>query len=84
MHDVWLSILFIPRTSLQMETGCDTCVHRTFVPGLLALPVTVQDLDRRILAWNRGAERMYGWSAEDIPGRMAEGQAGEGAEETPP
>jgi two-component system, chemotaxis family, CheB/CheR fusion protein len=27
--------------------------------------VTVQDLDGRILAWNPGAVRMYGWSEAD-------------------
>ena len=27
--------------------------------------VTVQDLDGRILAWNPGAVRMYGWSEEE-------------------
>jgi two-component system CheB/CheR fusion protein len=27
--------------------------------------ITVQDLEGRILAWNPGAERMYGWSEAD-------------------
>ncbi len=27
--------------------------------------VTVQDLDGKIIAWNRGAERMYGWSERE-------------------
>ena len=27
--------------------------------------ITVQDLDGRILAWNPGAERLYGWSEEE-------------------
>src|SRR5208283_5923884 len=27
--------------------------------------VTVQDLDGEIIAWNRGAERMYGWSERE-------------------
>jgi len=27
--------------------------------------ITVQDLDGNIIAWNRGAERMYGWSEQE-------------------
>ena len=27
--------------------------------------ITVQDLDGNILAWNRGAERMYGWTEDE-------------------
>jgi two-component system CheB/CheR fusion protein len=27
--------------------------------------ITVQDLDGRIISWNRGAEQMYGWSEHD-------------------
>jgi two-component system CheB/CheR fusion protein len=30
--------------------------------------ITVQDLDGRTLAWNAGAERMYGWSEEEAVG----------------
>jgi two-component system CheB/CheR fusion protein len=41
--------------------------------------ITVQDLDGRIIAWNPGAERMYGWSEAEalemnIRDRIPEGQ----------
>ncbi|MBD1844420.1 response regulator [Cyanobacteria bacterium FACHB-63] len=34
--------------------------------------ILVQDLDRRILFWNKGAERLYGWCAAEIVGRTYE------------
>jgi PAS domain S-box-containing protein len=37
--------------------------------------VTVQDLDGRILAWNPGAVRMYGWSEAEA---LHHHRAGEG------
>lgn len=31
--------------------------------------ILVQDLDHQILFWNKGAERIYGWQAEDAVGK---------------
>lgn len=31
--------------------------------------IVVSDLDHRTLYWNRSAERLYGWSAEEVVGR---------------
>ena len=33
--------------------------------------ISVRDLDDRILYWNRGAERMYGWPAAEVLGQSA-------------
>jgi two-component system, cell cycle sensor histidine kinase and response regulator CckA len=33
--------------------------------------ISVRDLENRILFWNKGAERLYGWLAEDAVGKNA-------------
>lgn len=33
--------------------------------------IFVQDLDQRIVFWSQGAERLYGWTATDILGKLA-------------
>jgi hypothetical protein len=34
--------------------------------------IFVQDLEQRLLFWNKGAERLYGWEAAEVLGRSAE------------
>ena len=34
--------------------------------------ILVRDLNHNILFWNKGAEKIYGWSAEDVIGKNAE------------
>lgn len=33
--------------------------------------IIVRDLENRVLYWNKGAERMYGWSRDEVMGRIA-------------
>ena len=33
--------------------------------------ILVRDLDQNILYWNKGAEKVYGWTAEEVVGRNA-------------
>jgi PAS domain S-box-containing protein len=35
--------------------------------------ILVRDLDQNILFWNKGAERLYGWTSEEAVGKNAEG-----------
>jgi PAS domain S-box-containing protein len=35
--------------------------------------IQVKDLDGRIVLWNKGAERTYGWTSDEVVGRMAAG-----------
>ena len=34
--------------------------------------ILVRDLDQNIMFWNKGAEKIYGWSAEEVIGRNVE------------
>src|ERR1044072_1696702 len=34
--------------------------------------ILVRDLDQNILFWNKGAQKIYGWSAEEVIGKNAE------------
>src|SRR5215207_7329390 len=34
--------------------------------------ILVRDLEQNILFWNKGAEKIYGWSAEEVLGKNAE------------
>ncbi len=34
--------------------------------------ITVRDLENRILYWNKGAQRLYGWSADEALGKKAD------------
>ena len=34
--------------------------------------ILVRDLDQNILFWNKGAEKIYGWSADEVIGKNAE------------
>lgn len=34
--------------------------------------ILVRDLEHKILFWNKGAEKIYGWSAEEVLGKNAE------------
>lgn len=33
--------------------------------------ITLRDLDNRIIYWNKGSERVYGWKTEEVLGRIA-------------
>lgn len=33
--------------------------------------IAVRDMEHRLIYWNKGAERMYGWTAEEVTGKNA-------------
>ena len=37
---------------------------------LAADAITVRDLKHRVVFWNRGAERLYGWSPQEVSGQL--------------
>jgi PAS domain S-box-containing protein len=61
-----------PRAAASADGEVDAPVERPWEPrlgGLLEQAVVVTDLDGTIRAWDAGAERLYGWPADEVLGR---------------
>ena len=65
-----------PRTSLQSQLpGLDPVQHAAFLTSVLEgsteYAIIAKDLDGRILTWNEGARRIYGYEASEVLGQSA-------------
>src|SRR5690606_1982930 len=49
----------------------DALAERAALIDVVPDAIVVRDLDDRIVGWNRGAERVYGWPAAEAIGRPA-------------
>jgi diguanylate cyclase (GGDEF)-like protein/PAS domain S-box-containing protein len=56
----------------ELKQAQDQIAEQARLLDLAQDAIYVQDLDRRILYWNRGAERIYGWSPQEAVGRTLE------------
>jgi diguanylate cyclase (GGDEF)-like protein/PAS domain S-box-containing protein len=45
--------------------------------------IIVVDMDNRIVYWNKGAERLYGWTTDDVNGRIAADLFGDASDTVP-
>lgn len=76
-HDEFISStlkIFAARAADELERRAANSLLREQA-ALLDLArdaIFVRDLDRRIVYWNRGAERIYGWNAEEAIGRLVD------------
>ena len=68
--------LALPAASMPDPPGEDALMHdglkfRAQLLEAVEQAVIATDVQARILYWNRGAERLYGWSADEVLGRNA-------------
>ncbi|MCA9036583.1 MAG: CHASE3 domain-containing protein [Planctomycetaceae bacterium] len=55
----------------ERETGRMRIREQNAILARIRDAVHVRDLDGRIMFWNEGAEKLYGWSAEEAVGQQA-------------
>ncbi|MEO8276553.1 MAG: PAS domain S-box protein [Thermoanaerobaculia bacterium] len=66
--------IFAARAAAEIERqGSDTRIReQAALLDQARDAIFVRDLDFRVLYWNRGAERLYGWTAEEALGRRVD------------
>ncbi len=64
------AMLYLRDDTRERELAADLA-RREVVAAAVRDAVIETDEDFRIVRWNRGAERIYGWSAADVMGRPA-------------
>jgi PAS domain S-box-containing protein len=65
--------IFAARAASELERG-ETEVRLREQAALMDIAyegIQVKDLDGRVVYWNKGAERIYGWTAAEIIGRVS-------------
>jgi len=62
-----ISVSFVARRKL--EEAQERLAEQAELLDHASDAILVQDMDDRIIYWNKGAERLYGWAAEDVMGR---------------
>ncbi|HEY7628786.1 MAG TPA: PAS domain S-box protein [Ilumatobacteraceae bacterium] len=61
-------VALVDASSPRSDAGLDGWTMRDTIAGLSSLALFAQDADGRIVSWNRGAERVFGYSEADIVG----------------
>ena len=85
-QDLWYSLRCYPRpgglsvyfrnitesvlSRRGLETANDRMREQSELLDNAQDAIFVQDMDHRILYWNKGAERLFGWTAEEAMGRQ--------------
>ncbi len=58
------------RAKQQLKQRAEQLSRSMTMVDLANDSIIVRDLDNRIIYWNRGAERLYGWSADEAQGKL--------------
>src|SRR5207248_10487818 len=54
----------------QLETRQDELLEKSDLLELASEAILVLDAERRVIFWNQGAERLYGWTRSEALGKI--------------
>jgi PAS domain S-box-containing protein len=66
-----LAVVWIGRRNLRLRRRQESLHEQVALLDLAHDAITMRDLQDRVVYWNKGAERLYGWTAEEALGRNA-------------
>ncbi len=58
------------RSELVRQEAYDRLAQQASLLDKAQDAIMVRDLDHRVLFWNKGAERLYGWTADEATGKL--------------